>query len=200
MLIVAAKGFPTQKSSLSNLLEFAEVPNQIAGPNPSSQASDKPHTSIKPHAKKLHFFGISLDVNEECERLDKDCYFIVQKSSMCKLIATVPCPKCFSSGLQFVVPDNNVCGFAVKCVVICDTCKDVIIEQYMCERIGSVTTLRTPFEINMRAVVAFRGLVCNAKLVWDNEHASLLQSHCLSDCSVKIECGYQVVPSLKLAK
>ena len=147
-----------RKSTLSNLLETAQVPNQIAGPNPSSQASDRPHTSTS--AKKLDFFGISLDVKEECESFDDDCYFIVQKSSMCKLIATVLCPKCFSSGLRFVVTDNNACGFAVKCVVICDTCEDVIIEQYMCERIGSVATSRAPFEINTRAVVAFRGIGC----------------------------------------
>ena len=148
-----------RKSLVDRCLEGGGSSSNVAGPSQSSQSSESAiHASAS--SRRLDFFGISLDVGEKGESLDDDCFFIVQKSSMTKLMGTVQCPKCSSSGRRFYVSDFKIYGFAVKGVLFCDACEEVIIEQYMCERVGDTSSPRSPFEVNLRAVIAFRGIGC----------------------------------------
>ena len=76
---------------------------------------------------------------------------------MKKLIGFGICPLCRQNGLSFYV-GKDTWGFCLKGKVACTMCDEVIGEEYLSERVGNTTSPNVPFEVNMRAVIAFCGI------------------------------------------
>ncbi len=112
-------------------------------------------------AMKFNHLGLTL---EETNNLPKypergkgsDSFLIVQKACILKLVAKLSCPECMSSGLKFEADSDKSLGFSQKYSENCNT--DVISDQFLCNRVNDSESYRTPFEVNMRATVAFRGI------------------------------------------
>ena len=62
--------------------------------------------------------------------------------------------------LEGFLVDKEHCGFSFKIKVQCSDCGKDILSMFLCRRVGSVTSSRTPFDINLRALLAFRGYGC----------------------------------------
>ncbi len=109
--------------------EASAVSDKIAGPNSALESASDLEVEYEQvnnglssaSSKKMDFFGISLDISEKDENLDgeksDDCFFIVQKSSINKMISALKYPKCLSSGLSFKTTNENSLGFAIKGVL-----------------------------------------------------------------------------------
>ena len=111
-------------------------------------------------SRKLELLSNSLEMNERDEMSSDDSFSLVQQSSLSELLSSVICPKCHSSGLSFKITERENFGLAVKGAIYCSVCEDTISEQYLSERVGESASSRNPFEVNVRAVVAFRGIGC----------------------------------------
>ena len=68
-------------------------------------------------AKKFYHLGLTL---EETDNLPKnpesgegnDCFLIVQKACILKLVAKLSCPECMSNGLKFEANSDKSLGFS----------------------------------------------------------------------------------------
>ena len=164
----AFRGRRRRSCNQSSVKIALETTTKVIGPQddgPSTTCYDIDTTtattsSTSASSRKLDFFGVSIDVSQRKGNSSEDCFFIVQQNSLNKLVAALNCPKCSSSGLKFVVTDSKMSGFAIKGAVICEVCQETVCEQYMCERVDNSSSSRAPFEVNTRAVIAFRGIGC----------------------------------------
>ena len=115
-------------------------------------------------ARKFDLMDVDLDSfseNEE-DNIDTNCFTFAQVSSLNKLIRKFLCPACKQASLNVKIDVANSYGFASKARVICGECMTSIAEEVLSERVVSNNEAigRSPFEINLRAAVAFRGIGC----------------------------------------
>ena len=114
-------------------------------------------------ARKLSVFGVDVDIDIKAqstfqEANDNDCYFFVQKSVLEGLIKKLLCPSCKkpSLGLDLIAESN--CGFSTKGKTFCSSCRSFEDKRFFCERFGGSSHTTVPFDINLRSVLAFRGI------------------------------------------
>ncbi len=133
---------------------------------PAEQDSDSfSHERRSATAKKFDVFGIEIPeqkVHESQERMyeTEDCYLFVQKSVMEKLLSTLLCPDCMQPGVAFKICEDSKSGFSIKSNLFCPNCELFSIEEHLCNRVGGSTSVNVPWDINTRAVLAFRGIGC----------------------------------------
>ena len=90
-----------------------------------------------------------------------DCYLIIQFACLSMLLKSLACPLCLKSHvLEALLIDKEHCGFSCKIKVQCTDCGKEILSMFSCQRVGSATSSRRPFDINLRSVLAFRGIGC----------------------------------------
>ena len=114
-------------------------------------------------ARKFGLFGIDMGQLSKPPVMDEppDCYFIIQFACLSMLLKSLACPICLKSNvLEALLIDKEHCGFTYKIKVQCTDCGKEILSIFLCQRVGSATSSRTPFDINLRAVLAFRGIGC----------------------------------------
>ena len=63
-------------------------------------------------------------------------------------------------GLHYELLQDKYQGFSSRGKVSCPVCNEEIDEQFTCKRVGGSESSRSPFDINMRATMAFRGVGC----------------------------------------
>ena len=125
-----------------------------------------PSTSGSATAKKLEAFGISAEklykpLRPSGDReVTADCYFFMQLSCLKDIMSKLACPTCHSVGLVYKLIPDSYHGFSSRGLVSCPTCSEEIDEQFTCKRVGGSESSRSPFDINMRATMAFRGIGC----------------------------------------
>ncbi len=122
-------------------------------------------------ARKFEAFGISLESllkPEEIVDEANDCYFIMQESCLNLIFKCLPCPTCFQTHVLDVhLAEKEHCGFAVKITVVCTQCEHEILNMFSCQRIDGSSSSRQPFDVNLRAVLAFRGIGSGFSLMND---------------------------------
>ena len=119
-------------------------------------------------ASKMSSFGLTLENLMESKTImhngksigDEDSFLIVQVSALSKLFVSLSCPHCFQSGLTFELSPIKSHGFASTGKVRCTSCDVVVKQHLLCERSDRSESTKSPFEVNMRAIVAFRGIGC----------------------------------------
>ena len=144
-------------------------------------------SSTKPSSSrvKMDLLGVSFeDINRDFEanpkdKEDENTFFLIQLSAMKKLIGLTVCPLCNQNGLSFEI-GKDTWGFCLKGKLTCTMCDDVIGDEFLSDRVGNTTSPNVPFEVNMRAVVAFRGIGCGHSAM--KEWSSMLNMpSCLSN-------------------
>ena len=111
-------------------------------------------------ARKLSIFKDFVQQEEDAQREDDDCYIIVQKSSLSRFVGRLLCPACSNPAVTFKVSDVK-CGFSTKGTLCCNSCKNFFEEDFLCDRVGGSTSSPNQcFDINVRAILAFRGIGC----------------------------------------
>ena len=137
--------------------EQIEAPDARLGPKMVPQSAT---------GKKFEAFGMTLEnLSEPLNRKENtdevpDCYFFVQLSWLQDLIGKLACPNCESVGLTFQLVLESFQGFSSKGKVRCPACENDIDVGYTCNRVDGSKSSRAPFDINMRATMAFRGIGC----------------------------------------
>ena len=135
--------------------ESSTIPNPIVG-------HDFVETTAS--ARKFEAFGITMDgLNEPVEKLteQEDCFFIMQLMCMNALFKNLACPQCLQSDvLTAKLAKDGHCGLSSKLEVACSECEDVVVRQYSCQRVGDAHSSNVPFDVNIHAVFAFRGVGC----------------------------------------
>ena len=126
---------------------------------PSSFVRDSPDLASS-SSRKLNMLGSSSEMNDNYDISSGDGFFITHISSLNKMLSSVLCQKCLSSKLSFRIIEGENFGLAVKGAIHCCACEEKLAEQYMSDRVGESASSRGPFEVNLRAVVAFRGIGC----------------------------------------
>ena len=117
---------------------------------------------------KMSSFGLTLENLMESRTIahhgksieDEDSFLLVQVLSLSKLFSSLLCPHCFHSGLTFELSPIKSHGFALIGKVLCPSCDIVVKQQLLCERSDRSESTKSLFEVNMRAIVAFRGIGC----------------------------------------
>ena len=74
--------------------------------------------------------------------------------------------------------ENSSQGLTTKSQLTCDICYDFHIEQFLSSRLGN--TRRAPFEVNVRAVLAFRSIGCGLSMMRD-WCSSMNSPNCMSN-------------------
>lgn len=153
-----------RKSRLTEIVERLESETQPqtedAQSGPSSASRDG---NASASAKKLNLFGIDLETemnNAEENEVESDAFFFIQKSVLQKMVSCLVCPKCFSNTVVYNLDNERSNGFCVKGSLLCQCCGESLFHDYLCERVGRASSSRVPFELNLRAVLAFRGIGC----------------------------------------
>ena len=113
--------------------------------------------------KKLSVFGIDVEIDTETHSVfqddsDSDCYFIMQKSVLEGLIKTLLCPNCKRPSLSLVLLIESSFGFSTKGKTFCSHCRSFEDKRFFCERVGGSSHSTVPFDINIRSILAFRGI------------------------------------------
>ena len=123
-------------------------------------------TKLSASEKKLSCFGITFDQLQKRKlktihgaNEGEDSYLFVQHSCLQSLVGQLLCPSCKRPGVTAFVPDTAMQGFAAKYTLSCQNCKDSIDESFLCGRAGN-SSANVPFEINTRAMLAFRRIGC----------------------------------------
>ena len=130
-------------------------------------------------ATKLNYFGITLDDRIKEPETDDDCYGIIQKSALQSVFDFLACPFCDVKPVMFDLQPDKSNGCSPKCKVHCSSCATILYEDYLCNRLGNATSTRTPFEINILATLAFRGIGCGFSAM--NDWCSSMNiAHCLN--------------------
>ena len=114
-------------------------------------------------AKKFNAFGIDVqhitEPRREFEDEGKsDFYFIVQKSVLESLFMKFLCLICKEPGLCLELLNEESYGFATKGKTSCRRCCSFTDNRFFCERVGGSGHTGSPFDINVRSVLAFRGI------------------------------------------
>ena len=115
-------------------------------------------------AKKMRMLEVALEEGctegEDVQKDDEDHFLFAQKSSLNKLIASLLCPNCQSNGLRIDIDVEKSFGFSLKGQLFCNSCDAVIEEGFLCGRVDKEvpSKVQVPFEVNVRATVAFRGI------------------------------------------
>lgn len=114
--------------------------------------------------KKLSAFISNIDeMQKETEAPadeSEDCYLIVQKNTIKKFFNTLLCSDCKQPGLSLMTLPSGKCGFSIKAKVLCECCEGIVKEDYLCEQVGGSKLQTDPFDINIRATLAFCGIGC----------------------------------------
>jgi len=77
------------------------------------------------------------------------------------LLKSLACPLCLKSHVfEAFLVDKEHCGLSFKINIQCSDCGKEILSMLLCRRVGSVTSTMIPFDINLRAVLDFRGVGC----------------------------------------
>ena len=134
----------------------------------SQDAEELSLRTVKPHVaastSKLGIFGISLPQLERNtvseDESNDDCYVIVQTTSLCKFFSKLLCPTCKQPSISFEVMKDKTMGFAAKARSYCTACENNVSEDFLCKRVDDSASSNVPFEVNMQAVLAFRGIGC----------------------------------------
>ena len=142
-----------------------EMDFEVLGPRSENCSSSS--------AKKFQAFGITQEFlsrqsfsTDSFPQDSSDCFFIVQKSCLQIIVEKFSCPSCRTVGYMKVdMLENNSQGFATKSQITCDNCHDFLIEQFLSSRLGN--SRRAPFEVNVRAVLAFRSIGCGFSAMKD---------------------------------
>ena len=121
-------------------------------------------TSIpKPHSAsetKLNVYGINMEEmlrqSEGPVSYFEDCYLFVQKSMILDCLSVLLCQQ---PGLTFTTSSGKW-GFATKARLVCEVCDELVKENVLCERVGGSKSQTNPYDINLRATLAFRVLGC----------------------------------------
>ena len=87
-------------------------------------------------------------------------YFLAQEAAVSSLMSGLLCPVCKMPGIVFDVDTKAKIRFAASATLTCKSCKNISNEGYLCQRIGQSKSQNVPFDINMRAVLALRGVGC----------------------------------------
>ena len=69
------------------------------------------------------------------------------------------------------MPDSTL-GFAAKFKSYCSGCESTISEDFLCKRVNDSSSSSVPFEVNIPAVLAFRGIGCGFS--WIRERRGLM--------------------------
>ena len=114
-------------------------------------------------AKKLSAFGIDIEnitkAQPEIEDNGRtDCYFIVQKSVLDSLFMKFLCPNCKEPGLCLELSSEDSYGFATKGKSNCSRCLAFTDNRFFCKPVGGSVYQGSSFDINIRSVLAFRGI------------------------------------------
>ena len=146
-------------------IEDNSVVNIVNTPDAASSNNiNQEHVSAS--AKKFRVFGVTVDSESENiipsdapEKLS-NAYFIAQQKCISMLISTLLCPDCGLPGVSFEVVPESKCGFAAKAKISCSHCEEICGTNFLCERVGNSRSQNVPFDINVRATLAFRGIGC----------------------------------------
>ena len=163
------------KKAAQETNQTAEVEGEVLGPQRENQEADRTSCEApnKPSASatKLNFFGIDLntDISKPVHGTEKDsdCYIIVQKSCLQELFKQVVCPQCFGIHVRLEIFDEQSLGFAASSKLLCKTCSHLLYDGHLCKRVGNSVSTRSPFEVNLLATVAFRGIGCGYSAMSD---------------------------------
>lgn len=134
--------------------------------SPSTLNNDTNRGTISASARKLQVFGVTVEsYDENIAQFDvsdktSDAYFIAQQKCMSMLISKLLCPSCGMCAVSFQVISDSKCGFAAKANISCSNCGEICGTNFLCERVGSSQSQNMPFDINVRATLAFRGIGC----------------------------------------
>ena len=119
--------------------------------------SDDSYNQVGPNAhksastRKFDVFGIDIGQLSKPAVMDEApaCYFIVQFACLSTLLKSLVCPLCLKSHmLEAFLVDKKHCSFSFKIKVQCSDCGRDILSMFLCQRVGSVTSSRTPFDIS----------------------------------------------------
>ena len=112
-------------------------------------------------AQKLSFFGENLKATNTVEKPeDDDCFIIVQKSALSKFFNALSCPYCFKRAVHVDLETNKFSGFSAFGTLRCVECSNAVHEGFLSNRLGGEEHSRNPFEVNILATLAFRGVGC----------------------------------------
>ena len=152
-----------KKTNLRVEDETVENVVNIPGVAPNEAHSQE---NISASAKKFQVFGVTLESGNEniipSDEPDKmsDAYFLAQQKCISMLLSKLLCPTCGLSGVSFQVIPEGKCGFAAKAKITCRNCDEICGTSFLCERVGNSQSQNIPFDINVRATLAFRGIGC----------------------------------------
>ncbi len=133
------------------------------------QRIDPESTNKSASARKLSLFGVevvdfnSIDAEPESEaELDQqDGYFLAQGNQIDKLLSGLLCPSCKQASITFSRKPEGDLGFACRIAIKCINCETFEREEYSSQRIGQPGSGKnTPFDVNVRSTLAFRGVGC----------------------------------------
>ena len=111
-------------------------------------------------ARKMSAFNDLLKPEDGSEKSSNDSYIIVKQSLLTKLISSLLCPLCSMSAVVFNLAEVNL-GLAAKGILFCNSCHNVVSENYLSSRVeDSDRKSNDSFEINVRSILAFRGIGC----------------------------------------
>ena len=122
------------------------------------------HSEMKSASKKKpSVFGIDVEIDTETHSVfqddsDSDCYFIMQKSVLEGLIKALLCPNCKRPSLSLDLLIESSFGFSTKGKTFCSHCRSFEDKLFFCERVGGSSHSTVPFDINIRSILAFRGI------------------------------------------
>ena len=128
------------------------------------EAITVPSETVSPSARKCELLNIDLEENEEQHQetsKSSDCFMLIQKDAINKLLAVVACSYCFVVGeVKLETVEGRSMGLSVRGTLICQCCNDCLGEDYLCQRVGDSKLSSSPFEVNIRGVMAFRSIGC----------------------------------------
>ena len=123
-----------------------------------------PSETVSPSARKFELLNIDLEENEEQHQetsKSSDCFMLIQKDAINKLLAVVACSYCFVVGqVKLEIVEGRSMGLSVRGNLICQCCNECLGEDYLCQRVGDSKLSSSPFEVNIRGVMAFRSIGC----------------------------------------
>ena len=159
-----AKNKNMVRNTAKKTVELEDLPVGLPTPPQVENNSESLLPGRSATAKKFSFFDVSFEDQATADVSDKestsDCYVIAQKSSLQNLFGKLLCPSCKKPGIVFELLGSKTCGFSGKGELTCQECSQFSNEEYLCARVGNSKSTRAPFEINVRATLAFRGIGC----------------------------------------
>ena len=103
----------------------------------------------------------SFSEKEEDKKVDMTYFTFAQVRYLNKVSTNCFCPKCQLASLNLKIDIAHSYRFASNARFSCDACMNSIAEEFLSDRVVSNSeTGEAPFEINLRATIAFRGISC----------------------------------------